>query len=261
MQVLPSPHLSHLVKHFLILEREEALPIAHRFFPDGNPGIVFHYKTPFATQARSFIYGQASSFRQMNSAGSIGMLIIVLQPYGAYTLLGIPAHELTDEMIPLTDLRGTRAQEAGEQICMASDPFHRIRLAEDWITQQIDHHGNIVLPVQQAVAMICQHRGLASIHQVTSQLYITERQLERSFREMVGLSPKSFSGIIRLQTALKSLQCKTPDTNITETVYDCGYYDQAHFIRVCRKHTGLTPREYLFKANALALNLVQLPTA
>jgi AraC-like DNA-binding protein len=35
-----------------------------------------------------------------------------------------------------------------------------------------------------------------------------------------------------------------PDTDLTELAYQCGYFDQAHFIKEFRAFTDQTPSEY-----------------
>ena len=90
-------------------------------------------------------------------------------------------------------------------------------------------------------------------------LQVSERQLERKFRENIGISPKKFSNVIRLQFFLKLFRTKPPQKSLTEIGYESGYYDQAHLIREFRKSVGLSPGQYIFKTNRLAVNLVQLP--
>src|SRR6266566_1008577 len=103
MQLSASYPLFHIVKHYLILESEEDLHLNYRLFSDGNPGIVFHFKDPLIQytddhlagnpQPNSFIYGQITRYNDLRSDGELGMLVVVLQPYGIYSLLGIAACE------------------------------------------------------------------------------------------------------------------------------------------------------------------------
>ncbi len=99
MQLAPSPSLSHIVKHYLVLEREEDMNLNYRLFSDGNPGLVFHFKYPLIQyggnqqtgiiQPRSFIYGQISHYNDLKSVGELGMVVVVMQPYGIFNLLEV----------------------------------------------------------------------------------------------------------------------------------------------------------------------------
>jgi AraC-like DNA-binding protein len=69
-----------------------------------------------------------------------------------------------------------------------------------------------------------------------------------------GLSPKSFNKISRFQLSLRLIaKNEQPFTSIA---YDCGYFDQSHFIRDFKSFTGLTPSAYL--ENKFSVNQVFL---
>jgi transcriptional regulator GlxA family with amidase domain len=76
-------------------------------------------------------------------------------------------------------------------------------------------------------------------------LYISQRQLERQFKEHIGLSPKMMLRIERFRCALQMVQKSTGRGTLTDVAHTCGYADQAHFIRECRELAGDTP-SYLF---------------
>jgi AraC-like DNA-binding protein len=42
-----------------------------------------------------------------------------------------------------------------------------------------------------------------------------------------------------------------PETDLTGLAYQCGYFDQAHFIKEFRAFTGKTPSEYAGQMRAL----------
>jgi AraC-like DNA-binding protein len=46
-----------------------------------------------------------------------------------------------------------------------------------------------------------------------------------------------------------------PNADLTQLAYECGYYDQAHFIKDFKAFAGTTPTEYARKMEALQKNL------
>lgn len=60
------------------------------------------------------------------------------------------------------------------------------------------------------------------------------RQLRRLFAEQTGLSPRSMVQIMRFQRALDEF-VKAPDQTPS------GYFDPAHWIKECKRFTGMTP--------------------
>jgi methylphosphotriester-DNA--protein-cysteine methyltransferase len=73
------------------------------------------------------------------------------------------------------------------------------------------------------------------------------KTFERRFRKTIGLTPKSFSAIIRLQQAIRSIQKNGPAISHGDLMdaLNSGYYDQSHFIKSCLRITGLTPKKIL----------------
>ena len=71
---------------------------------------------------------------------------------------------------------------------------------------------------------------------------ISQRQLERTFKEYAGFSPKTFARILRFQSATNHYG--TTKKTLTEIALDCGYYDQSHFIHDFSQFSGYTPSEY-----------------
>ena len=263
MQRAPAAILNQVVKHFLILENEEAILRHHRLSPDGHAGIVFYYREPFSTTAplpvvhpRSFVYGQISRFHDLSSGGRTGMLVVVLQPYGLHLLTGIPAHELTDQLISGPLIFGKEGLQLEEQIVLAADTGHRVQLIESFLVNKLQVSPVADPVLQQAVHQIYAHNGLLQVAQLTNILQLTERRLERKFRDNIGLSPKQFLRTIRFQYLLKLLQ-QAPDDSLTRLAYNAGYYDQSHFIHEFRLLAGITPGQYITQTRLLAINFMQ----
>jgi methylphosphotriester-DNA--protein-cysteine methyltransferase len=59
----------------------------------------------------------------------------------------------------------------------------------------------------------------------------------------VGLSPKLFSRLQRFNHVFRVLE--TSVSNWAQTAAACGYYDQAHLIRDCKRFSGTTPAKLL----------------
>jgi AraC-like DNA-binding protein len=62
------------------------------------------------------------------------------------------------------------------------------------------------------------------------------------FLRYTGLTPKLYTKINRFQNSLQLVGRK--DATLTSIAYDCGYFDQSHFIREFKSFTGITPSVY-----------------
>jgi AraC-like DNA-binding protein len=258
MQICPVDSLRSLIKHFLILESEG--PVNHQMFADGNPGIVFHYDQPISegsqlnTTPRSFLYGQLKDCKHLISSGKTGMVVAVLQPSGIYALTGMPSNTFKNHFIALADVLGYPARALEEEILNTSISAERIRILETFFIKKYSSLYPVDPQVRHALELISTHKGLLPIAWINEKLHITERQLERKFNMQIGISPKYFSGIIKIHHTLKLFQY-TPVSNTAQIACEAGYFDQAHFIHDFKKIAGVSPLKYLSQSHKLAVNL------
>lgn len=262
MQIAPPLILNDVVKHFLVLEHEQAVLRHHRLSPDGHAGMVFCYRDPFMQSDHtrlpaSFIYGQITRFHDLLSGLSTGMLVVVLQPYALHMLTGIPAEQLTDQLISLPLVFGKAAQELEDGLLHAADNSSRLQLIIRFLIKRLEKGAATDAMILQALPAIYHSKGWMQVKELSTALHITERQLERKFLQQVGLSPKQFLRTIRFRQLLKSLQ-QRPAPTLTRLAHDAGYYDQPHFNREFRMLAGITPKQYITQARLLAINFMQL---
>ncbi|MDO3386571.1 helix-turn-helix domain-containing protein [Gilvimarinus sp. SDUM040013] len=80
-----------------------------------------------------------------------------------------------------------------------------------------------------AAQRIMQSAGTLSIRELTDALPLSERQLQKRFREEVGLTMKEFAMTMRLRDGIINLEYQ--QQSYQDVVNNKGYFDQAHFIR------------------------------
>jgi methylphosphotriester-DNA--protein-cysteine methyltransferase len=95
------------------------------------------------------------------------------------------------------------------------------------------------LIVVEAVRRIAVEQGASDLASLARELGVSSRQLERRFQAAVGLTPKPFCRMQRLNSVFRSLGDQA--CNWVDIAIACGYYDQTHLIRDCKSLTGNTP--------------------
>ena len=75
---------------------------------------------------------------------------------------------------------------------------------------------------------------------------LSPSQLQREFRRLFHMTVGDYILRLRLLMARKRLR-GTADA-VGRIAIDCGFYDQAHFTRAFKKHTGQTPLDYRRRA-------------
>jgi methylphosphotriester-DNA--protein-cysteine methyltransferase len=71
---------------------------------------------------------------------------------------------------------------------------------------------------------------------------ISQKQLERLFSHHIGISPKSFSSLIRYQLLWQEIVL-SGHFNVQDAVDKFGYCDQAHLLNDFKKHHLIGIRE------------------
>ena len=90
--------------------------------------------------------------------------------------------------------------------------------------------------------------GIQNIDRLAQTACLEYKQFKRIFADYVGANPKDYLRVIRFQKALHTLQIQ-PNISFTQLSYECGYYDQAHFIKEFKQFSGYTPTEYMTVCN------------
>lgn len=160
-----------------------------------------------------------------------------------YSLLGIPAAELSSAIIDMEDIRPqwTRYLIEGMEQCTSME--QRSCLLE-YCFQRNRQRTSSGHPLVQTVLEDLVFSPTASIHEIARQHRVSRRHLSRLFSQHVGLSPKTMGRLYRLKHIKFVLQ-HAPDTELDYLSHRLGYYDQAHFIKEFRNYFGASPARYL----------------
>ena len=98
---------------------------------------------------------------------------------------------------------------------------------------------NVTRLVSDVLGLMYQSHGAIQVREIAALLGMTERTVNRSFTQVVGLAPKSFASIVRLHNALDLLSDE--HASLAEVAVACGYADQAHMTRAFKSVIGHTP--------------------
>ena len=113
-------------------------------------------------------------------------------------------------------------------------------------------HGTRVRVVREAIALARDHSGSGlSVTELASLLGVTERSLQRGFRDVVGTTPKAYIQAQRL-TAVRR-QLRTADASrirVADVANECGFWHLGQFAADYRRHFGERPSDTLRRGRA-----------
>ncbi|MEV4230339.1 helix-turn-helix domain-containing protein [Streptomyces bobili] len=157
-----------------------------------------------------------------------------LYPGTAPALLGVPAHELRDRRVELTDLWPVaEVRRLGAGIEAATHPATALEELALERTTPPD------AGLRRLVTALATGRPIAA---TAEELGLGVRQLHRRSLHAFGYGPKTLARILRLQRALALARRGLP---YADTAARAGYADQAHLARDVRELSGTTLTELL----------------
>lgn len=198
-----------------------------------------------ATDHTSFVSGLYDSSVLIEVRGTWQSGIQVnFTPFGAYQFLHLPMHLLSNRVIELDDLLGPVAHQLVERLQETPSWEARFALLDAFISTRLTAGRAPTASVASAWHQLHQTDGGLGIGALAAELGCSQKHLIAQFHEQIGLPPKTLARILRFRHALRCLE-HSEGARWSEIALDCGYYDQAHFIRDFRAFTGSAPGDFL----------------
>jgi len=162
-------------------------------------------------------------------------------PGGAYPFIQTPLSEFANRHLDLGLLWPQMAGEIGERIFQAASLDAKVRIMEHYLISA----GTLTGEVQDSLMAnllyrIFASKGTASVGELAESEVISVRQLNRKFERYIGLSPKTFSQIVRFQTVIGDI-VKSWETDWRYVALNRGFFDQAHLIHDFHQFYGASP--------------------
>ncbi|KPE49144.1 helix-turn-helix domain-containing protein [Chryseobacterium indologenes] len=86
--------------------------------------------------------------------------------------------------------------------------------------------------------------GKGMLKDFSGLLPISQKSFIQKFRKYYCITPGEYLNLYKMNRAVTLLQNNKSD-RLTDIGLDSGFYDQSHFIRVFKKLSGQTPKEFL----------------
>jgi AraC-like DNA-binding protein len=253
------PILQNLIKCFWINSGE--LPaLNHKLLPIRNIDLIINlssqplvlYDSHSELSLKScYFTGIMDRFKYSwkRPAGRIELIGVSFFPTGCYPFFGIPLSEFKNNIIDLQLLDRALSEQLVERIQEHTTVFGKLHALERELLKLL----NINLIVDEKMNALISH----FIHHEESKIErfcniqgIHKRKLERFTNKILGISPKAYLKINRFRKSLYAL-LHTDYNTLTEVAYNCGYYDQMHFIKEFKLFTGSSPTQFLVEKKSV----------
>jgi AraC-like DNA-binding protein len=171
------------------------------------------------------------AFESRTRRGSLGAGVR-FAPGTAPAVLGVPAHALRNERVPLTELWSpSEVARLEERVAAADDLPAELELIALEATRRAPETDRVVVEVARRAG------ADERVDTIAAAVGLSTRQLQRRAHDAFGYGPKLLARILRLRRALDLAR---RGTSLAEVAARCGYADQAHLADDVSAFTGTT---------------------
>ena len=252
-QIQPPAYLRDHVRYIWTLQSTAMDETPRTFAPvaDGCPGLIFQQSdfTRFYDQDEKklpdlFLYGQSTKHTTLHAPGKFNTIGIYFYPQALKSIFGINAEELTNTCVDVNLLSMKQGFSLSEQLLNTLDINEQIDILNAYLFSLVQKNK---VPVdgstQYAINSIITSKGNVPLKELVDKLNMSERNFERKFKEIVGISPKMFSRICKFQASLNQLR-NNEFHKLSDIAFENEYADQSHFIRTFKEFTGISPYQF-----------------
>lgn len=252
--IQPPVILQDYVRYFWTLDYDGSVQDrkAIKIPADGSAGFLLqHHNGKSATAGgeidfpTAFVYGQATTNFTTHTSSGFSMTGAYFYPATLKTLFGIDACELTGGCASLENFTSLRLEE---MLINATCPHKRITILTDFLIKKINYKKAADALIAGVITQIKTAPETLSVGELLKENKVSERQLERRFKQFIGIPPKMFIRLTRFENAQKRLRLNQFD-KISDVAYDLGYSDHSHFNRDFKEFSSFIPTTYLKAIN------------
>jgi AraC-like DNA-binding protein len=225
--------------------RERLLPRAHMdlLINLGEPHrlVSSDPNQPPRLYERAWIAGLQDRYLDVESPSHPWLMGIRFKPSGPLALLRVPLADLTNQVVDLDLILGSSVERLRQRLVETPLLASRFELLERYLLDRVAPAKAPRAEVGYALGRMARARGAIRVRTLAAETGISQKHLIDLFREQVGMAPKRYARIVRLNALLREMSSST----WADLAARFGYYDQAHFVRDFREFSGTTPTGFL----------------
>lgn len=208
--------------------------------PDGSIEILFLCD---GSESKAYLYGSPTSAQRLKIDVGKVYFGVRFHPGIIPYFLNIEPRLLVNSRYNLLDLISD-SELLLEQIIQTENFDQRMNIFNEFFyNRKYSKVTSLACHIHQ---YITDNNGVAQMKDKELYLGYSGSYINRVFTENFGLSPKTYSLILRFQSNLKRMLIHG-DIRLTDLASDQGYADQSHFFREFKKFTSLAPSIFLKK--------------
>lgn len=240
----------------LIWEQKTDSPKKWKMLPEFNIDLIFNLEIPWTVHSE--FYKNKSFNPTENFCFLSGLHIkplyvefphchmfgIRLNTIAANLLFGLPCKELKNWSIEGNVIFRKQLHLIQDKVSGLPDFQTRAVWLEEFIYSLLTHNADLVMAMRISSLLdeICNKKSEGKLFRIEDFTGYSRMHTLRIFHNWFGVAPTEALAFRRFEMALREIHYSSD--SLTQIGLNCGFYDQAHFIRVFKSFAEMTPKQY-----------------
>lgn len=250
----PAGLLADYIENIIFFDGYTAEHRVDKLLPDGGIYLIINmlekperlYKNEKLDDYREFtgcfISGQHKNYIFIEADHASNMAL-KFKPGGAHPFFDFPISRLNNKVMQLQPILGDVVEELRKKIISEKSIPKKFELLEHYLLSIMKPQQVQQEKFSEVLQFLSQSPELANIKSLAAKMGVSQKHLITLFSRQVGLTPKALGRIYRFQKVIAALE-NNKAIDWLQMSTDCGYYDQAHFIRDFYAFSGIRPSHY-----------------
>lgn len=254
--------LADYVKKISIFQCSHPLECKHKLIPSGCTYLSYnHREIPTYCSSKKVKPSQRLQITGPKTDHKIYVvygpellqILIEFTPSGFYYLFHDSPANYLNELVNLSHFEHQKTVEnLVEQLLKTDHPDRQTDLIQDYLIERSFHAIPFCAYIEEAIEIMHSKVGKMLVKDIAKAVNKSERQFNRQFLNIVGVSPKVYSKILQLHYVINLMNLKEM-SSFKEISYSANFYDQSHFDHRFKELVGIKPNEFLISKEHNAL--------
>ena len=226
-----------------------------KYLPDGtinivfeltdNPKYIYDNKTGRVVQECSDVWFSGVLKDHITiSSHHEEMMVLVFKPGAGFPLVHTSIAKYTNSVVSAKEVFGASITILLQELKLPTSSEEKFLAIERWLDNQLRPDDFYLEVIRYAIGVIENSPTQINLLELSEKLGYSQKQFIQLFKKYVGITPKQFHRIVRFNEILSAVE-NGEEISWTIIATDCGYFDQAHFIKDFQSFSGINPKKYL----------------
>lgn len=249
-EFLPHPALRNIVECYWRVQGQST--DFWTVYPDACMDILFNFGSFIETRNSegnelskntAFVIGNMFTPIESRSVSDTDLFGIRFRASGMARILRVPLYELNDAS-PALDTVYRYGPEAEQLQPLGMQ--ERVNMIDRWLLKKMTLSNAKPEAWEHCLNIILAREGNINVYDLSREVGISQKQMERKFVEKVGPTPKQFAQLLKFRKLREHLENRNNDS-LMNIAFDFDFADHAHLTKFFKKFAGITPSTFVEK--------------